>query len=124
MKQRKTEKESFTTQLIESQEAELKRIASELHDSLGQSLVLIKNSALLGLNNSDDHATTVTRMAEISETASQAIGEVREIAYNLRPYQLDRLGLTKAIEAILGKVSSSSQIEFSSLIERIDGMFS
>ena len=124
LKQRHAEQESFTTQLIESQEAERKRIAGELHDSLGQSLVLIKNCALLGLNNPNDQGTAITRMTEISETASQAIGEVREIAYNLRPYQLDRLGLTKAIEAILGKVASSSNIEFSSVIERIDGMFS
>ena len=124
LKKRHAEQESFTTQLIESQEAERKRIASELHDSLGQSLVLIKNFALLGINSPNDQGVALTRMTEISETASQAIGEVREIAYNLRPYQLDRLGLTKAIEAILGKVSSSSTIEFSSLIESIDGMFS
>ncbi len=124
LKTRHAEQESFTAQLIESQEAERKRIAGELHDSLGQSLILIKNCALLGLNNPNDQGTAITRMTEISETASQAIGEVREIAYNLRPYQLDRLGLTKAIEAILGKVASSSNIEFSSVLERIDGMFS
>src|SRR5262249_9198153 len=65
LKQRHAERESFTAQLIESQEAERKRIAGELHDSLGQSLVLIKNCALLGLNNRNDHATAITRMAEI-----------------------------------------------------------
>jgi signal transduction histidine kinase len=40
-------RETFARQLIESQEDERKRIAVELHDSLGQSLVLIKNWALL-----------------------------------------------------------------------------
>ena len=37
------------------------------------------------------------RVDEISAEAAQAIGEVREIAQNLRPHQLDRLGLTKAL---------------------------
>jgi signal transduction histidine kinase len=35
--------------LIDSQENERKRIASELHDSLGQRLVIIKNRALMPL---------------------------------------------------------------------------
>ena len=38
--------EAFSQQLIESQESERKRIAAELHDSLGQSLVIIKNSSI------------------------------------------------------------------------------
>jgi signal transduction histidine kinase/ligand-binding sensor domain-containing protein len=112
--------EAFSEQLISSQESERKRIAAELHDSLGQHLLIIKNSALLALNSSDgkDH------LGDISATASQAIDEVREISYNLRPYQLDDLGLTRAIEAIIAKVASSSEIEFTWELDRIDGLFS
>ena len=54
--------------------------------------------------------------------ASQAISEVRTIARNLRPYQLDRLGLTMAIESIVSGVSTSSNIEFSSEIDSIDNL--
>ena len=39
----------YTLQLIASQEAERTRIAAELHDSLGQNLLLIKNRAQLAL---------------------------------------------------------------------------
>ncbi len=43
--------QAFTRQLINSQESERKPIAAELHDSLGQHLVVIKNLALISLNH-------------------------------------------------------------------------
>src|SRR5205085_667494 len=91
--------EEFSRRLIESQESERKRIAAELHDSLNQSLVIIKNRAVLSLTTPDNQERTTEQLNEIADAATQAIDEVREIAYNLRPYHLDRLGLTKAIEA-------------------------
>jgi signal transduction histidine kinase len=59
-------------------------------------------------------------LENISDTASHAIEEAREIAFNLRPHLLDRLGLTKTIESMLGKVFSASGIEFESKIDVID----
>jgi signal transduction histidine kinase/ligand-binding sensor domain-containing protein len=114
--------QAFSRQLIASQENERKRIAAELHDSLGQRLVIIKNLALILLNGS---ATAHAReqLDEISTEASHALGEVREISYNLRPHQLDRLGLTKAVEALVKKAASASPITFSSEIDDIDGVF-
>jgi signal transduction histidine kinase len=35
------------------------------------------------------------------DEASSAIAETRENSYDLRQFQLDRLGLTKAIEAMI-----------------------
>jgi signal transduction histidine kinase/ligand-binding sensor domain-containing protein len=111
----------FSRQLIESQEAERKRIASELHDGLGQVLVVIKNRAMLGINKGDDKERVAKELATISESASQALEEVREITNNLRPQLLDRLGLTKAINAMLKKVSGVIEIE--SEIDSIDNIF-
>jgi len=112
-------KETFARQLIESQENERRRIAAELHDSLGQSLVLIKNWALLGLKSDKEKKPTAANLNEISETASEAINEVREIAYNLGPYQLERLGLRSTIVEMIEKVSASSTIEFDLNIDEI-----
>jgi len=113
------QQEEFSRQLINSQEEERKRIASELHDSIGQNLLFIKNSAVLGTNKND-----VKRYADITETASSSIEEVRRIAFNLFPYQLDRLGLTKAIESVVRTISESSPIQIQSNIYNIDGIFS
>ena len=112
--------ETFSRQLIESQEAERKRIAAELHDSLGQNLLVIKNRAMLATRTANDD--TLEQLNEISSVTDQAIDEVSEISYNLRPYHLDRLGLTRAIEAMLRRVSGSSGILFSSAIDTIDGL--
>src|ERR1043165_5746473 len=49
LKATQTALEAFSRRLIESQEAERKRIAGELHDSLGQGLIVIKNQALMAL---------------------------------------------------------------------------
>ena len=115
--------QAFSRQLIASQEAERKRIAGELHDSLGQHLVVIKNLALISLHHGTSDEAVRNQMEEISTEASRALGEVREISYNLRPYQLDRIGLTKAIEAIVKKASGASSIAFTAEIEEVDDVF-
>ncbi|MFN7928986.1 MAG: two-component regulator propeller domain-containing protein [Blastocatellia bacterium] len=111
----------FSRRLIESQEAERKRIATELHDGLGQNLVVIKNRAALGLKKGDEKERVAKEFNNISESATQALDEVREITNNLRPQLLDRLGLTKAIQAMLKKVSDVVEIE--SEIDSIDNIF-
>ncbi len=115
-------KTRFSRQLIESQERERKRLAAELHDGLGQNLVVIKNRALLGINKGDDQERVARELGSISESATLALEEVREITNNLRPQLLDRLGLTKAINAMLKKVSGVIEIE--SEIDSIDEVFS
>src|SRR4029079_5233022 len=52
------------------------------------------------------------------------IEEVREIAYNLRPYHLDRFGLTKTLQAIFTRFSDSPGLNFSAEIDPLDGLFS
>jgi len=111
---------AFSRRLIDSQEQERKRFAAEMHDGLGQSLVIIKNRARLSLRQSDQKEAMLDHLENISETASHAIEEAREIAFNLRPHLLDRLGLTKTIESMLGKVFRASGIEFEAEIEGID----
>jgi signal transduction histidine kinase/ligand-binding sensor domain-containing protein len=102
--------ETFARQLIDSQEKERRRIAAELHDSLGQHLVVIKNRALLGAMTSGEGSKE--QFDEISASATQSLDEVKQIAYNLRPYHLDKLGLATSIEALTERIGASSSIEF------------
>ena len=111
--------ESFSRQLIESQESERKRIAQELHDGLGQNLLVIKNRALLGLSVEGKDE----QLNEIQETVTDALSEVRTIAYNLRPLHLERLGLTSTIEEMVEQVEAASGIQISYDISKIDNLF-
>ena len=115
---------AFSQQLIESQETERKRIASELHDSLGQDLLVVKNTALAGLNFAGDESLARRQFDEISTMTSRALEEVREITQNLRPYHLDRLGLKDALEFMIEGIANPSKIRFSSDIDTIDGFLS
>lgn len=116
---RQLQQENFARRLIVSQEAERKRIAGELHDSLGQMLLVIKNRAFLGMkavesDNAESKGITASReqLGEIFDSASDAIVQTRQIAYALRPLHLERLGLTAALEEMIDKVAASSGILF------------
>ncbi len=116
--------QAFSRQLIASQEAERKRIAGELHDSLGQSLAIIKNRALLSLSTPSDHERALEQLREISEASTEAIGELKEIAHDLRPYQLDRLGFTSAIESMIRNMAEACDLRLTLQLDGIDGLFS
>ena len=120
---RRLAQEDFSRRLINAHETERRRVAAELHDSIGQSLAMIKNSAVFGSQTASDLTEAKEQLAEISTQSAQAISEVREIAYNLRPFMLDRLGLTKAVSSLLNKIADNSALNINSEIEDVDGLF-
>ena len=111
-------RQAFTHRLIATQEGERKRIAHELHDSLGQHLVLIRTLALLFKPSAPDG----DHLLQIADQAAVAIQEVEAISYDLRPYQLDRLGLTKAILSLVKTFESSSSVRLAYVVDNIDGL--
>jgi signal transduction histidine kinase len=109
----KIARQQYAHSLIEEQEIERKRIAKEMHDGIGQSLLLIKNHMASNWNLPE------TELAIIDQT----ISEVRAISQNLHPYQLERLGLTKALHAIVEQMESWTTLFVSSEIDDIDGLW-
>lgn len=120
LEQRQAARQAFAHQLIESQEQERQRIAAELHDSLGQHLLVIRNRAVLGERAVQDPVQSRNQFDEITASATQAITEVRAISQNLRPVNLDRLGLAATIEEMVEKVAASSGIQISADIEALE----
>ena len=110
----------YTFQLIASQEAERTRIARELHDSLGQNLLLIKNRAQLEMARTKLPANLREEFQSISDIASQAIAEVRQISRDLHPPQLDILGLTRALQSLIDSADESSTIAITGKFDSVD----
>ncbi len=115
----KKAQEQYATRLIEVQEEERKRIASELHDSLGQELLIINNAIQQLVNERNYDQALRKELGQLSEITVQSIDLVREISSNLHPHQIERLGLKKAVEAMIEKLSSSTDIAFQADIEEI-----
>ncbi len=114
--------EEFSHKLLASQEQERQRIAEELHDSLGQSLLIIKNRAALAQRDIDEKDAVAEQLEELSHSATSAIEECREIAYNLLPFQLKRFGLSKTLYGIFMRISEVTDIHATAEIDPIDAL--
>lgn len=113
--------ETFSRRLIDSQEQERQRIAAELHDSLGQNLLVIKNRAAIAKLTSKDLPAAFQQLDQIADSTMQAIQEVRQIAYDLRPHHLNNIGLTRSLEEMLRRVEEASGLGIACEIEMLDG---
>jgi signal transduction histidine kinase len=85
----------LSAQILTIQEGERQRIATDLHDGLGQSLTLISLglegcSALLALNETSKAEES---LQQLRSAVQEAFGELRRIAMDLRPSTLDDLGI-------------------------------
>ncbi len=124
LKKERAAKEEFSRRLIIAHESERRRVAAELHDSLGQTLAMIKNRAVFAVQNTKNLEAAKEQFEQITDQSVDAINEVREISYNLRPYLLDRLGLTKALKSLFNKTAENSNLKIAADIENIDKIFS
>ena len=122
LKKEKVLQQEISKQLIERQEDERRRIAQEMHDSLGQDLLFIKNRALLTITKTEDNPIVSEHLNQISDSASKVLKTVREISHNLRPPELDRLGLTETLRSLLQKTRESSLIKVEGEVDEIDGL--
>jgi two-component system sensor histidine kinase UhpB len=88
-----TERRESGGRALQAQEAERRRIASGLHDEVGQVLTGV-------LLRVDDEET--------KEAVRQALDEVRRIARELRPEMLEHLGLVSALTELSRRVAEQS----------------
>ncbi len=111
--QTKNLQQLFETRM-QAQEEERRRIAAELHDSLGQLLTSVKLHIEV-LQDSDifERSAEKEQMAEIRALLDNAITEARNISYDLRPSILDDFGLIPALEVLCDKFSMRSGIKVS-----------
>src|SRR5580692_4999800 len=101
---------TLSSNLIATQDDERRRIARELHDSLGQELSAAKmmTDKIVMLNRSPESTKEAT---EISNLIDHSIQQVRSITYLLHPPLLDEIGLQSALQFYLEGFTKRSGIE-------------
>jgi PAS domain S-box-containing protein len=85
----------LSSQLLNAEESERKRIAAELHDGIGQSLATIKFGLESGVKtmDKDTAVANVKPLESLIPLLQETIEEVRRIQSDLRPPVLDDLGI-------------------------------
>lgn len=88
--------------IIETQEQERKRIAEDLHDSLGHLLSTVKlNLQTLPADQKHHYVNSL-------QLLNQASNEIRDISFNLMPQTLEEEGLVAALHELADKIRKSS----------------
>jgi PAS domain S-box-containing protein len=115
----------LATQLMEAQESERKRISRELHDGLGQSLLLLKfklSSVNAGLSRAEPEVGEECQ--EALHYLNDLIDEVRRLSRDLSPSPLEELGLTSALKYTCTEFCKHFKISsYSIKIEEVDHLF-
>ncbi|MFT4024630.1 MAG: sensor histidine kinase [Flavihumibacter sp.] len=93
---------------IETLEKERKRMAADLHDDLGPSLLAIKfQTSSLELSDPDDRET----LGQVHQQMDQLLEKIRDIANDILPSALSRKGLIIALQDFTRTVSRNAAMQ-------------
>ena len=109
---RTQELSEMNQRLLTVQEDERQRISRDLHDELGQTLTGLRLQLTCAeITNRDQQVgELITRSLEIIDLG---VDQVRRIAYEQRPPELDMLGLRDALHALVRRAELSSNATIS-----------
>jgi len=101
--------QALSKRVLSVQEEERRALSRELHDDFGQSLTALK----IGLHRlgKDSPAAQQERIAECLQVADTTLEKIRALALDLRPPQLDQLGLPEALESLAQRQKIATGIE-------------
>jgi len=115
----------LSSSLLKAQEAERKRISIELHDELGQDLIALKlHLSSIQRKLRKDQESLRDECENIQRSIEQTVENVRRLSQDLSPYLLENLGLTVAIQRLIGDLAKDHKIEASLDIAEIDNFLS
>lgn len=116
----KTRQNNHLLLIIEAQEFERRRIAADLHDSVGQMLSSVKMRLNFANSTSIDGLQTKEVVNESQQIIDRIATEIRSISYNLVPSSLKKFGLITAMEEQIEllKLRNSTQIYFYQSVQR------
>ena len=112
LKQARDAQSQLSGLLINAQEMERRRLASELHDDFSQRLALLT----LGLENAsetlpDSSEATKRQLHELLNSASELGADLHTVSHRLHPSALEKLGLVPGLKALCEEFTSRQGIK-------------
>ncbi len=102
-KEREALQKSNASQIVEAQEEERKRIAKEIHDSIGQMLTALKlNIESINLDNIEKANQRIEGLKKLSE---DLILGIRIATFNLTPPELQDYGISIALQKMVKELA-------------------
>ena len=112
--ERATAQQEVLGQIIAAQEAERARVARDLHDQIGQALTSVLLSLKLVTDalgrDPADTPQAVARADDVRTLVADALQDVRQLAFDLRPTVLDDVGLVPALRRLVGDHTSRNGV--------------
>ena len=102
----------FTEHLEHILEEERKRISRELHDDLGQLLTILKfDLSWLKLEGVKGDSGVIEKIDSMMDSLNEALASVKRISREIRPPQLDALGLSGALQWDIDQVEKKTGLK-------------
>ena len=123
LRESETQLRSLSTQLLRAQETERKRISRELHDELGQSLLVMKLRLNFIEENLLPHQTELKRECEDGiQYIDQVIENIRRLSRDLSPAILEDFGLSAALRWLINNFAKRYNMQVMMEMADIDSL--
>lgn len=111
---------SLPKRIIEAQESERRRVARDLHDSASQILGSVKfRIQSLEEKIPARNSTMRKKVASTKQLIDKVVSEIRRISHNLRPSELDDLGLAAALRTLAEEFTERTSITIECSLETL-----
>lgn len=115
----------LSSKIVAAQEQERRRIASDLHDGVAQTLGVVKFSveSRLAQLERDYPGVDLTQFEAVIDQIREAVDDIRKISRNLSPSMLDEFGICVAIDMLCKDVQSqlpTIKVDCRACIDEID----
>jgi PAS domain S-box-containing protein len=110
----------LAVQLLGVQEQERKRVSMELHDDLGQSLLVLKMQLNAVIRQFSPEPPIREDLKKAAGYIDEVIDKVRRLSHALSPTNLENLGLVKAIKSLLEEFQRYHDIAIEADLDEVD----